>query len=162
MDIENAQNVIKNIEDKKIKIDEIHTPMPSPFALNLITQGRTDIMKIEDKMEFLRRIHNNIIAKIGSKKGMKKEDLEEFSYHDEWKKAEDKLLEDKDEAKEKLKLQALNLKRVPRFAKEEMADEIDGRKEFSQAFIDAVHKYQKEIEQSWPKEIKEYVLKKVF
>ncbi|MBU1004513.1 MAG: ATP-dependent helicase [Nanoarchaeota archaeon] len=161
MDIENAQKVIKNIEDKKIKIDEIHTPMPSPFALNLITQGRTDIMKIEDKMEFLRRVHNNIIAKIGSKKGMKKEDLEEFSYHDEWKKAEDKLIEEKDEAKEKLKLQALNLKRVPRFAKEEMADEIDGGKDFSQTFIDAVHKYKKEIEKSWPKEIKEYVFKKV-
>ncbi|MBW2974186.1 ATP-dependent helicase [Candidatus Woesearchaeota archaeon] len=68
MDIENTSNVIKGIEEKKIKVEEIHTSLPSPFALNLITQGRTDIMKIEDRMEFLKRMHTQILAKISIKK----------------------------------------------------------------------------------------------
>jgi len=68
MDIENTCNVIEGVEGKKIKVEEIHVSLPSPFALNLITQGKTDIMKIEDKMEFLKRMHNQILAKISIKK----------------------------------------------------------------------------------------------
>ena len=64
MDIENTKKVIMGIESKKIKVQEIHTSIPSPFALNLVTMGHTDIMKIEDKMEFLKRMHNQILAKI--------------------------------------------------------------------------------------------------
>jgi ATP-dependent Lhr-like helicase len=67
MDIENAGEVLKGIESKKIKVEESHSSLPSPFALNLITQGHTDIMKIEDKMEFLKRMHNQILAKISVK-----------------------------------------------------------------------------------------------
>ena len=161
MDIENTKNVIEGIEQKKIKVEEIHTSLPSPFALNLVTQGRTDIMKIEDRMEFLKRMHNNIIAKIGSKKGIKKEDLEEFNYHEEWEKAQEKVEAEKDEEKEKLRLQALNLKRVPRFAKEQIVEMIEGSTDIRQDFIDAIHKYKKEIEKTWPEEIKEFVFEKV-
>ena len=89
-------------------------------------------------------------------------DLEEFNYADEWKKAEEKLVKEKDETKEKLKLQAFSLKMVPVFAKSEIVDAIDGKIEFSQSFIDAVHKYKKDIEKTWPKEIKEFVFGKVF
>ena len=51
---------------------------------------------------------------------------------------------------------------VPVFAKSEIVDAIDGKIEFSQSFIDAVHKYKKDIEKTWPKEIKEFVFGKVF
>jgi ATP-dependent Lhr-like helicase len=68
MDIENAKGVLEGIEEKKIKIDETHTSLPSPFALNLMTQGHIDVMRIEDRMEFLKRMHNNILAKIGKKR----------------------------------------------------------------------------------------------
>jgi ATP-dependent Lhr-like helicase len=68
MDIDNAQKVIEGIEKKNIKIDEITTAIPSPFAFNLIAQGITDILKIEDRVEFLRRMHKNVLAKIGMKK----------------------------------------------------------------------------------------------
>jgi ATP-dependent Lhr-like helicase len=64
MDIENAQKVIEGIEQKKILIKEIHTSLPSPFAFNLILQGFTDLMKIEDKVEFVRRMHEQVMAKI--------------------------------------------------------------------------------------------------
>ena len=56
---------------------------------------------------------------------------------------------------------AWNLKHVPMFAKEEIIEMIEG-KDPSDRFVDAVHKYKKEIEKEWPKEIKELVFKKVF
>jgi ATP-dependent Lhr-like helicase len=161
MDIENAKKVIDGIEKKNIKIDEITTTIPSPFAFNLIAQGISDILKIEDRVEFLRRMHKNVLAKIGSKKGINKEEFE-FNYTDMWKKAEEKLTANRDEEKEKLKLQAWNLKRVPVFAKREIVEILDGKKEIRQDFIDAVHKYKKEIKKTWPKEIKEFVFQKVF
>ncbi len=68
MDIENAKKVLKGIEDGKIKIEEIHTNIPSPFAFSLIAQGVLDIMKIEDRIEFIRRMHKNVLAKINLKK----------------------------------------------------------------------------------------------
>ncbi|MBI2659363.1 ATP-dependent helicase [Candidatus Woesearchaeota archaeon] len=64
MDIENASKVIEGIEQKKILVKEINTSLPSPFAFNLILQGFSDIMKIEDKVEFVRRMHQQVIAKI--------------------------------------------------------------------------------------------------
>ena len=68
MDIDNAINILKDIEDNKIKIEEITTNVPSPFAFNLIMQGYTDILKTEDKIEFLKRMHQNVLAKIALKK----------------------------------------------------------------------------------------------
>ena len=68
MDIKNTTNILEGIESKKIKVEKTHVSLPSPFALNLITQGKTDIMKMEDKMEFLKRMHNNVLAKISLKK----------------------------------------------------------------------------------------------
>ena len=68
MDIDNAKKVIEGIEKGDIKIKEITTTIPSPFAFNLITMGYTDLMKIEDKVEFIRRMHQNVLAKISLNK----------------------------------------------------------------------------------------------
>ncbi|MBI2208006.1 ATP-dependent helicase [Candidatus Woesearchaeota archaeon] len=68
MDVENAQKVIEGIEKGNISIKEISTNVPSPFAFNLIAQGISDVLKIEDRVEFLRRMHRNVLAKIGMKK----------------------------------------------------------------------------------------------
>lgn len=161
MDIENAKKVIEGIEQGNIKIKEITTTIPSPFAFNLIAQGISDILKIEDRVEFLRRMHKSVLAKISSKKGISKEDLE-FNYTEQWKKADEKLRADKNEEKEKLKMQAWNLKKVPIFAKKEIIEIIEGKKDIRQDFIDGVYKYKKEIEKSWPKEIREFVFREVF
>jgi len=64
MDIENTKKVIQEIEEGKIQIKEINTRIPSPFAFNIALQGYMDIMKIEDKHEFLRRMHEMVLAKI--------------------------------------------------------------------------------------------------
>src|SRR3989338_3412382 len=70
MDVDNAQKVIEGIEKGNIKIKESSTTVPSPFAFNLIAQGISDILKIEDRVEFLRRMHKNVLAKIGMKKAV--------------------------------------------------------------------------------------------
>ena len=64
MDIENTRKVIEGIEVKKILIKEVNTSLPSPFAFNLVLQGFTDIMKMEDKVEFVKRMHEQVMAKI--------------------------------------------------------------------------------------------------
>ena len=38
MDLAHAKEIIKDIEDGHIKIKEVNTKIPSPFALNLIIQ----------------------------------------------------------------------------------------------------------------------------
>ena len=67
MDIESASKILEEIEKGNIKIKEISTNLPSPFAFNIVLQGYIDVMKIEDKQEFLRRMHHMVLAKIGKK-----------------------------------------------------------------------------------------------
>lgn len=72
MDIDNAVKILGMVEDDKIKVVEVNTSIPSPFALGLILEGASDIMKIDDKQEFLRRMHKLVLAKIELEKGKKK------------------------------------------------------------------------------------------
>ena len=68
MDIDNAVKILKGVEDKKIEVKEIFTVVPTPFAFNLIVQGYSDILKVDDKIEFLKRMHQLVLAKISLKK----------------------------------------------------------------------------------------------
>jgi len=68
MDIDNTRRVLEAVEKKEIKVEEKTTTVPSPFAFNLVLEGYTDIMKIEDKIEFLKRMHKLVLAKISVKK----------------------------------------------------------------------------------------------
>jgi len=65
MDVENTTKILKRIENEEIKLKEVHTTIPSPFAFNIVLQGYLDILKIEDKIKFLRNMHTLILAKIG-------------------------------------------------------------------------------------------------
>ncbi len=166
MDIEHTKEVLKMIEDGKIKVEERTTDLPSPFAFNLFSQGMADILRLEEKHEFLKRMHNAVMAKIALKG--KKEDVEDigyvkdFSYHKEWQKAAEQQQEALDEEKHKLKLTVWNLKRTPRFVKEEIVEVIDGLQEdFSERFVEGFKKYYEEIKKEWPKEIVELVMKKI-
>ncbi|MEM4245430.1 MAG: ATP-dependent helicase [Candidatus Nanoarchaeia archaeon] len=71
MDINNAIKILELIEQGKIKVVEVNTKIPSPFAFGLVLEGATDIMKIDDKQEFLRRMHQLVLAKIAVEKGKK-------------------------------------------------------------------------------------------
>lgn len=57
MDIDNAKKVLDEINSGKTNIKIIEIKIPSPFALHLILQGHSDLIRIEDKQEFLKRMH---------------------------------------------------------------------------------------------------------
>jgi len=150
MDIGNTKKVLKAIEEGQLQIQEIDTKIPSPFAFNLALQGYMDILKIEDKHEFLKRMHEMILAKIG---GKKLEEVDALHYVE-------KAQADKDPALEALKKQAWNLEHVPRTAKAELVDIINGKREgIDPYFLKGVQQYRKEIEQNWPEELKKFLFK---
>ncbi|MEK6819240.1 MAG: ATP-dependent helicase, partial [Nanoarchaeota archaeon] len=57
MDIKNSVKVLKWIEEGKVKIKKTRGIIVSPFGLNLLMQGRSDLIKMEDKTAFLKRMH---------------------------------------------------------------------------------------------------------
>lgn len=67
MDFDSALEVLREIEEKKIKIEEVQTFIPSPFAVQLVMQGYSDILRLEDKQQFLQRMHQMVRAKIAIK-----------------------------------------------------------------------------------------------
>jgi len=67
MDINNAEKVLKGIETGLIEAKIVFTEIPSPFAFNLALEGRMDVMRIEDKMDFIKRMHKQIQEKIKEK-----------------------------------------------------------------------------------------------
>ncbi len=72
MDIEHTKEIISGIESGRIKLVEIDTEIPSPFAFELVLQGYTDIMKMQDRQEFLHRMHQMVLAKIELQKAKEK------------------------------------------------------------------------------------------
>jgi len=70
MDIENAKKVLEDIKKGEIAISMDIVRIPSPFALNLLLQGHMDLMRIEDKQEFLQRMHKVYIQEIENKSGI--------------------------------------------------------------------------------------------
>ncbi len=60
MDVQNSKKIIKGLNNKEIKTKYVETRIPSPFALGLIIQGRSDLIKMENKIEFLKRMHKEI------------------------------------------------------------------------------------------------------
>jgi ATP-dependent Lhr-like helicase len=71
MDIKHAQEVLEQVEKGNIEVKEVFTDVPSPFAFNLIVMGHSDVMKMEDRLVFLRRMHNMVLAKIELKQRRK-------------------------------------------------------------------------------------------
>ncbi len=162
MDYPNAQKVIDEIIAERTVIVEVHTDIPSPFAFGLIAGGYSDVIRIEDKQEFLKRMHEMVMARIALKEGKKmlKEKREEFSYSSFWEDLQKKQEEEKDWYKEKLKLQVWTLKHVPVYVKEELIKLIDNGSMRKDVF-DECKKYREEIEQNWPQELKEFMLAKM-
>ncbi len=162
MDYPNAQKMIDSIIAGKTCIIEVPADLPSPFAFNLIAGGYSDVIRIEDKQEFLKRMHEMVMAKIALKEGKKilKDKKEEFSYSSFWEDLQKKQDDEKDWYKEKLKLQVWTLKHIPVYVKEELIKLIDNGSMRKDVFDDC-KKYKGEIEQGWPKELGDFVLGKM-
>ena len=67
MDIRHAEEVLELVEKGDIRVIEVFTEIPTPFAFNLVAMGYADIMKMEDRLAFLKRMHNMVLAKIEMK-----------------------------------------------------------------------------------------------
>jgi len=162
MDIENAEKIVKMFEDKKIKIEEVRTNVPSPFAMNLVLQGYIDFLRIEDKLEFIKRMHNMVLAKIalkGKKSEASEKKEEKFDYQQFWKDVEKEKRKKKHDELTDLKLIAWNLKRVPVYAKEEIIKIIEGEKNIRDDIVLELKKHKSHIEKDWPKELADIVLR---
>ena len=162
MDYPHAQKVLDEIIAGRTVIVEVPTDIPSPFAFGLIAGGYSDVIKIEDKQEFLKRMHEMVMARIALKEGKKilKEKKEEFSYTSFWADMQKKQEEEKDWYKEKMKLQVWTLKHVPVYVKEELIKLIDNGSMRKDVFDDC-KKYKEEIEKNWPRELREFMLAKM-
>ncbi len=68
MEINNAKKVLEMIDKGLVKIEIKEVKLPSPFSLNLILQGHSDLIKIEDKQKFLKRMHELHVKVIGLEK----------------------------------------------------------------------------------------------
>jgi len=68
MDLESTKKVLAQIEVGLLKVEIKDVRLPSPFSLNLIIQGHSDLIKIEDKQAFLKRMHELHLKAIGMEK----------------------------------------------------------------------------------------------
>ncbi|MDD5147960.1 MAG: ATP-dependent helicase [Candidatus ainarchaeum sp.] len=67
MDIKNAELIAGYIKSKKIKIVEINSDSPSPFAFNLFAQGYSDVLRMEGRIDFVKRMHEKVMKAIAEK-----------------------------------------------------------------------------------------------
>ncbi|MBU0907389.1 MAG: ATP-dependent helicase [Nanoarchaeota archaeon] len=67
MDVKNAEQVLRWVENGKIKFKVRRTPIVSPFGLALHMVGRMDLIKMENRAKFLRRMHELHLKAIGNK-----------------------------------------------------------------------------------------------
>lgn len=168
MDIKHAQEVIHEITEGTISIEEVHTTIPSPFAFQLVLQGYTDILKIDDKLDFLKRMHEMVLAKIALEKGKKKEAFSfqlprlkkrktEVDAYDEYLK---QVLAYGSKEQKKLARQLRDLKdAIPVSAKFDMARIIYGQRPENDIYID-IRKYEKHIQRQWPRELGKFFVSK--
>ena len=57
MDVGSAEEVLKWLEGGKVKFKVVRVPIVSPFGLSLLMHGRSDLIKMEDRANFLKRMH---------------------------------------------------------------------------------------------------------
>jgi ATP-dependent Lhr-like helicase len=57
MDVVRAKNLLESIERGAISVSIVRTPLVSPFGLTLILQSHTDLIKMEERATFLKRMH---------------------------------------------------------------------------------------------------------
>jgi ATP-dependent helicase Lhr and Lhr-like helicase len=163
MDYEHASWLVQQVAAQEIEVVEERKQLPSPFAFGLIMSGYSDVIKVEDKQEFLRRMHQEILARISLKQGKKlvkdkqEETVRQFSYDSFWDESKKKSDEEKDIAKEKLKMQVWRLKHVPIYAKEELIKLI----EFGNCRKDVFNDLKKHKFAEWPEELKEFMVGKL-
>ncbi|MBN2421161.1 ATP-dependent helicase, partial [Candidatus Woesearchaeota archaeon] len=163
MDINSTKLVLKAIEDKKVKIHEITTTVPSPFSFMLVLQGYLDVLRMEDRTEFLKRMHEQVLSSIEMKRGLKPmQKLQRVNYDDFWRDVAEKRKKEMESREGKLKFAIRMLQHVPGFAKDEMVKLVnDEEYEMREDVVSQIRKNQKEIEHEWPSELRNFIFAKL-
>lgn len=66
MDIQHAKEVVEGLDSGEITYEVRDTSIPSPFSHNLLLQGSTDVVRMEDKKERLQQLHQQVMDRIES------------------------------------------------------------------------------------------------
>ncbi|MFN3268142.1 MAG: ATP-dependent helicase, partial [Zestosphaera sp.] len=67
MDLQHAEEVLKKIESGEISIEFITSPeVPCPFSHNLIVQGYSDVVLMEDRRKILSMLYDKVLNKMRS------------------------------------------------------------------------------------------------
>lgn len=69
MDLPRAIDVLQKMARGEIKATVVSTPLVSPFGLNLLTQSHTDLIGVEERVAFLKRMHALQLDLIKHKRG---------------------------------------------------------------------------------------------
>ncbi len=154
MDICNATTILQEIKDGDIKIKETDTMIPSPFAFSIVLQGAMDIIRLEDRMQYLQRMHHMVLAMIG--KHAKKED---FDYYRMWEKQESENLKQKIEDEEETMTMIAQLD-LPYYLKEGVASLAEGR-DARDDIVRQLIKDKKKNKKKWPEKLSKKIYKRI-
>jgi ATP-dependent Lhr-like helicase len=64
MDVPHAKEIITAIEQGMIGIKVIPLETFSPFSFNLIAQGHYDVIRLEDRLSFIKRMHEKVMQHV--------------------------------------------------------------------------------------------------
>ncbi len=64
MDIGSAEKVVQWVNEGRLRVVEKNTDVPSPFAFNLFAQGHADVLKMEGRLDFIKRMHEKVKSRI--------------------------------------------------------------------------------------------------
>ncbi len=64
MDVDHAEEVLEKIRSGEVEIVGRITEHPSPFAFHIVMQGRSDLIKIEDRQAFLQRMYREVMGEL--------------------------------------------------------------------------------------------------
>ncbi len=68
MDIKHVKEVVEGLKQGDITYSEVDSlRVPSPFSHNLLLQGSTDVVRMEDKKERLQQLHQQVLERIGDR-----------------------------------------------------------------------------------------------
>lgn len=60
MDLANSERIVEMINRNQIRVERKESKLPSPFAINLILQSHSDIVRVEDKLDFIKRVYKEM------------------------------------------------------------------------------------------------------
>src|SRR5437763_571016 len=65
MDVDHAREILQRLESGEIAVAESDfAPLPSPFAHNVVLQGVSDLVLMEDRSALLRELHRKVLERV--------------------------------------------------------------------------------------------------